>query len=404
MTVKERVSEIIQKWFLSESALFQIICSHELIENTSISCPVRCGKGRIEFNPLFLENMSDNAIDESLRTEAIRIRHPYQRKPDQCCDQAIAIGSNVTIGDNYTYGAFSIETPKDYDLDKGMPYEWYSRRIQEILPPSGGEEKGDGGSGGKDDTDNQSSPGGKSKKFPKSFGKGRTDDFEKRQQRDNDLSELWDEDDLMVSKINGIIDSIKDWGSIHGSFLEMLKASTKAKINWRKVFYGFRSSILSSRKRLTRMRPSRRYGFEAMGNTREYDTKLLIAVDVSGSITSESLSYFYGVVNSAFKFGFESVDVLQFDCGISTVQTLKKTIKDVTILGRGGTSFQEPVDYAIEHRYDGLIILTDGYAPEPVIPVGKKLEMLWVCESKQSYEAHHSWMEKLGRVCIMELK
>ena len=33
-------------------------------------------------------------------------------------------------------------------------------------------------------------------------------------------------------------------------------------------------------------------------------TKLLVAVDVSGSISSNDLSYFYGVVNSAFRYGF----------------------------------------------------------------------------------------------------
>jgi len=140
-----------------------------------------------------------------------------------------------------------------------------------------------------------------------------------------------------------------------------------------------------------------------MGSIRRFDTKLLVAVDVSGSISSEALSYFYGVVNSAFKYGFEAIDVVQFDCGITKIQSLKKIMREVTALGRGGTSFQEPVDYANENDYDGLLILTDGYAPEPTIPDGMHCKIIWVCQDKNCYDTHHSWMEKLGRVCTMEI-
>ena len=204
--------------------------------------------------------------------------------------------------------------------------------------------------------------------------------------------------------IDGIIEGCKDWGSLAGNFAERLKASAKAKINWRNVLSGFRASILSTERKLTRMRPNRRTGFENMGSIRRFDTKLLVAVDVSGSISSSDLAYFFGVINSAFRYGFTAVDVIQFDAGVQVVQTLKKIIRDVTVLGRGGTSFQEPIDYAHENGYDGLVILTDGYAPEPVIPENMRCKLVWVCNDRESYEHSHRWMEKSGRVCIMELK
>jgi predicted metal-dependent peptidase len=140
-----------------------------------------------------------------------------------------------------------------------------------------------------------------------------------------------------------------------------------------------------------------------MGSVRRFDTKLLIAVDVSGSISTESLQYFYGVINSAFRYGFKSIDVIQFDHGVRVVHNLKNVVKDVAILGRGGTSFQEPIDYAHENGYDGLVMLTDGYAPEPIMPEGFKTGLLWVCENESCLEAHKSWMEKSGRTCVMQL-
>jgi len=389
--MKDRITRILEHWFIQEPALFQVLCTHEIAPNSQMECAVRSGRRRLEYNPDFLSEMTDTGVEEAIRTEAIRIllKHPYERKPDGCCLQAISVGSNLVVGDNYRYGNFRIETPGDYDLQKGMPYEWYSRKIQELLPASSGND-GDGGSS------SGLSSGEREGKYDDKLGANA--------EKDRSLSELWDEDELTVAMINGVIEGCQDWGSLAGDFVEKLKASTRAKINWKNILGGFRASILSSKRKLTRMRPNRRYEFEAMGSKREYDTKLLIAVDVSGSISSESLSYFYGVINSAFKYGFESVDVIQFDCGVRVVQSLKKIMKDVAVLGRGGTSFQEPINYAHENEYDGLLILTDGYALEPSIPENMRCKIIWVCEDKECYDNHHTWMEKSGRVCTIELR
>lgn len=373
--MKNRIAKILEHFFITEPAIFSVLCTHELAENTRMACPVRCGRRRVEFNTEFVSQMTDEGLEEALKTEGIRIllKHPYERKPDQCCDQAIALGSNITIGDQYHYGNFKIEKPQDFGLEYNRPYEWYSRKIQELLPPGDGNGDGNG-----------------------EHARSNSEKFQ-------DLSALWEEDEMAVAMINGIIDSTKNWGSLAGNMAEAIIASTKAKIDWRNVFAGFRASVLSSKRKLTRMKPNRRTGFDNMGSTRLFTTRLLVAVDVSGSISSEALSYFYGVVNSAFRYGFEAIDVIQFDCGITQVQSLKKCMKDVVAVGRGGTSFDEPILYAHEKGYDGLLILTDGYAPEPAIPEGMKCKIIWVCEDKSSYEKNHKWMAHSGRVCTIEL-
>ena len=380
--MRERITRILERWFLGDPALFQVLCMHSIEENSRMACPVRSGRRKLEYNPDWVKEMSDEALDQALRTEAVRIllKHPYQRKPDACSQEAVAVGSTITIGDNYTYGNLRIERPADYELPSGRPYEWYSRRIQEMLPDGAGQ----GASKGKGNSDI-------------------ADRLEASSNRNTDLSELWEEDELSVALIDGIIESTKEWGSLAGSFAEKLKASTRSKINWRNVLSGFRASILSSKRKLTRMRPNRRMDFDAMGSIRRFDTRLLVAVDVSGSISSQDLSYFYGVINSAFRYGFTEVDTIQFDAGVRVVQPLKKVMKDVAVVGRGGTSFQEPIKYAHENGYDGLVMLTDGYAPEPIIPNHMKTKIVWVCRDRRSYDDCHRWMEHSGRVCIMEL-
>lgn len=375
--MQERYSHILEQWFIMEPPLFQVLCIHELVPNTQMKCPLRSGRKKLEYNPEIVVEMSDEALEEALRAEAVRLllKHPYERRPDGCSQQAMGLGSNLVIGDNYSHPRFRIETPQEYGLKSGMSFEWYAREVDRQQDGSSSE-----------DSDDDSSEGGPGKS-----------------EKHRDLAELWDEDDMTVQLINGIISSTKSWGSIPGNLAEILTSSLKAKINWHNIFAGFRASIISSKRKLTRMRPNRRTGFDNMGSVRRFDTKLLVAVDVSGSISTESLQYFYGVINSAFRYGFESIDVVQFDNGVRAVHNLKKVIKDIAILGRGGTSFQEPIDYAHENGYDGLVMLTDGYAPEPVLPQGFKTGLLWVCENESCLQAHKNWMEKSGRTCVMQL-
>ena len=374
--MQERYTHILERWFITEPPLFSVLCLHELVQNAQMSCPLRSGRKKLEYNPDIVREMSDDGLEEALRAEAVRLllKHPYERRPEGCSQKAMGLGSNLVVGDNYKHPRFRIETPEDFGLKTGMSYEWYARMVEQ--------QNESGGQGGNDGDD---------------------DGQQSMSDKHRDLAELWDEDELTVQMINEVINTTKSWGSLGGNFAELLQASVKAKINWRNIFAGFRASIISSKRKLTRMKPNRRTGFDNMGSVRRFNTKLLVAVDVSGSISTESLKYFYGVINSAFRYGFESIDVIQFDCGVRAVHNLKKVIKDVAIVGRGGTSFQEPIDYAHENGYDGLVVLTDGYAPEPTIPDGFKTGILWVCENESCLKQHKKWMEKTGRACVMQI-
>ena len=379
--MQDRYTHILEQWFIMEPPLFGVLCLHELVENHQMACPLRSGRRRMEYNPSILGKMSDAALEEAVKLEAVRLllKHPYERFPDGCCMVAAALGSNVTVSDNYVFGHIKVHSPADFSLDKGMFYEWYAMKIQELLPPA------DLSDGSEDEND--------------------ADAATVHANRDlQELAELWGEDEMMVCQINNVIESTKDWGTMPGTLQQVLKASLKAKIDWRKVLSGFRASILSSERKLTRMRPNRRTGFANMGSIRRFNTRLLVAVDVSGSVSDKSVSDFYGVVNSAFRYGFESVDVLQFDHGVQSVVSLTKAVKDFAVCGRGGTSFQEPVDFAHANGYEGLVILTDGEASPPRIPEGMKTGILWVCVDRDSYDEHKDWMSRTGRVCMMQLR
>lgn len=387
-----RIQHIAQLWYLEEPALFTILCTHNVEENESIKCPIRCGKGKIEYNPGLVSSLSDKQVEEYLKAETIRIilRHPYERQPDGCSKESKATGSNLVISDNYELKQIKLPTPDDFGFEKGLSFEKYAYQVQDLLMQESMHMQT------QDISPNElTAP-------IQANGDGNGDE----QKPEQDLSSLWEEDAMMLCTIDNAISDIQaghSWGSLAGHFAELIIANSKAKIDYRKVLSGFRATVISSKRHLTRMRPNRRSGFDNMGSIRRFNTNLLIAVDVSGSVSSNSLMHFYSIINRIFKYGIEKVDVVQFDTQLGKVEEMKKASKEIQVLGRGGTSFQPVVDYAGNHGYDGLIIFTDGYAPPPSVKRLRHCKLAWICDSPKGYERNRSWMEKLGRCCLMQL-
>ena len=219
----------------------------------------------------------------------------------------------------------------------------------------------------------------------------------------HDLAANWQQDELMSAQINETIRDLHTWGSLPNNLVEQIIASTKARVDYRKILAGFRASILSQARKLTRMRPNRRSGFDAMGSRYDFTTRMIIGVDVSGSIQKKDLQNFYTTINNFFKYGIQQIDVIQFDTALGDITTLDKASENIKITGRGGTNFQPFINFvAKHHEYDGAIIYTDGYAPNPQIPPSMHTPLCWILRSENELKQHEEWMRQSGRVCVIE--
>ena len=369
----ERISEITQRWFLSEEALFSVFCTHRMAENSGMKCHIRVGKGIIEVNPELCDDITDKELEERLCVEVIRIllKHPYERQPEGCSITARALGSNCVIGDSYTLQKIDIEHPADFHLPPNGHFEFYARYIQQLLQQQQTEED--------------------------------MDDRQDENETYEDLARNWEQDELIAAQVNEVVKDIQSWGSLPGKLVEQIVASTKARVDYKKILAGFRASIISQKRRQTRMRPNRRSGFEAMGSRYDFTTRLIIGVDCSGSVTKDDLCHFYSTINRFFQYGIQQIDVIQFDTTLGEVTTLTKAAENVKVTGRGGTNFQPFINFVAAHpEYDGAIIYTDGYAPPPSIPPTMRSPLCWVLRSEEELRKHEAWMRKSGRVCVIE--
>lgn len=386
-----RIEKISLEWFLTEPALFMVMCSHNIVANTGMNSSMRSGQRRIEYNPMLCKDMTDEMLRDHLKAECIRIllKHPYSRQPAGCSPQAIVAGSNCVVSDSYRKWTIRLDSPRDYKLERGECFEFYAKAIEKLLRKAKQKQAAE------EENKQKSSKVRIPKKVKECAERG-----------DIDSAQLWKEDELAVAEINQMIDTLafnKHWGNISANMIDSIIASTKVKIDYRRVLRLFRTEVISSKRRLTRMRPSRRFGFDYMGSVHQLTSRLLIAVDTSDSVSNDMLSDFFGIVNRFFKYGIETIDVVMVDTEINgETISLKKAMKDgLKIIGRGGTDFQCVIDYAAQSktRYQGLIILTDGDAPTPTLPPFFRVPILWAL-IKNRHSNHK--LKETGRLCYIQ--
>lgn len=420
MTCENRLKTIIKNWFISEPLLFSIITTHHLVMNDGLTVALRTGRMCIEFSNLLCSELSDTELTDFLKIETYRIllKHPYARQPYKANPTALQLASDVVIAKFFvppsgieSAGIVYLKSQAwrfstlDYPLGKRWSdtdeLKFFQRNLQ-IDHNTGLLKTVD------DLTFEQwykwllflireTSAGG-----GEASGAGALSDYDLSAITES--AELWQEDECAQNQIDDKIKKAEienGWGETGGNLVRTLQEQTDFSFDYRRALTKFRANIVSVNRRLTRMKPSRRYGFSAMGSRYERKADILIAVDVSGSITDESFTRFYHAIKNFFFLKIiENIDLIFFDVNLKNTSPIKfsKNLKLAEIQGRGGTNFQPPIDYFLENRsrYSGMIIFTDGEGEVPKMTGGSgNASILWILDSRLAYEKSRWWIESL---------
>lgn len=374
MIARERIRQLIEKWFITEPLFFAAWNTHSLKVEPRIR-NIRVGHGRIEYNPEFIDSLNPRLLAEVLRFEVMRIllKHPYSRRKENLYLQYEA--SNLAIQEAL-HTELAIPTARERfgtDAYDRQYFEFYYAQLQTEYAQI------------------------KDKNITSCETSSYTDPLQSGQEN----SANWDQDEFITDQIDTVIRDVQansGWGTITGSAREQILATLKPVLDYRAVLRQFRTSILSLRRSLTRMKPNRRYGFDYMGSRREYATRLLIAVDVSGSMGITELQRGFSIINRFFKYGIAQIDVVQFDTQITApLLQLKRARHAVMVTGRGGTDFTPVLQYINEHpSYDGVVIFTDGQAPVPKVYKNLRTRILWLFVHENCYRSSYPYLKHLG--------
>ncbi len=443
-----RLRQVIEKWFITEPLLFSTFLTHKLVQNPHVET-IRTGQGHIEYHPGFVDALDDETLEDVIKLETIRIvlKHPYARRPSS--GEITYLASNITLKEHLRTSLPLPTAAQIFGNDSlsGQYYELYCDRLMDKsapktkmstnssagadAPAASGREKaekaekaGEAGEAGEDGVAGESvdAPGQASadvagadenEEEPADTAAHDTTKDEPRSAADHfdtssgpERTQLWQEDSLVRERIDTAIreaEMSQAWGSLPGRLVSRILATLKPRVDYRKILRSFGTSILASRRELTRCKPSRRYGFDYMGSRYALRTKLLVAVDVSGSISDPDLVHAYSVINRLFQYGIETIDTLQFDTELTgPVETFTRKRFQVKIKGRGGTNFDPVLKYIDKHReYDGLIIVTDGVAAKPSPPKNRHTKVLWLFTSESTFEMSAKMLAHIGRTAFI---
>jgi len=432
-----RMETIIANWFIDD---FMMLGAWTLMDKiadpkmSTMGIDTRMSPAAFRYNPNFINALDNETLEMVMGAQGLKLllRHPTTRMKNP--RDISALSSSVTVDQlvvrDQSLGDLKdvIPMPNEFDLPENQSHEIYFRMLNEKLDetrskmdkkfgksksqeekdelekeqqekqkqkgkgkqdpngePSEGQGEGEDGEGEPTEGEGQGSGGGE--------GEGSEDFKEFKNQKDamkehmdprGDESKHWGENDMLDAEVENMVNEYKGssqkWGSVSGNAFAQIVAANTPKINWKEVIRRFNTSVTTSQQIATRMKYNRRFGLDAPGRKRVYTTKILFALDVSGSMSDQDIAEGFAVVNAVCRHA--EVHWMTFDTEIHDLATkMKKAQTMFKVNGRGGTDPAPVLAYADEHKYDGVVIYSDldfyGAQKRP-----KRAKVLWLGTDK----------------------
>jgi len=178
--------------------------------------------------------------------------------------------------------------------------------------------------------------------------------------------------------INRVIKDAKgkslDFGNLPLDVQRAIDLTTStSKISWKQVLRLFNASCGRTVLRSTRRKESKRFEGNPGSKIKKLK-RIVVAIDTSGSIDTETLSLFWNEIQQIYRTG-TSITVVECDAKIQSTYELRKSRILPSLKGGGGTNFNPVIKWVNQQSgYTGLIYFTDGYGPNSI---KCKVTVLW---------------------------
>lgn len=181
--------------------------------------------------------------------------------------------------------------------------------------------------------------------------------------------------------------TIKARGTVPGNVAERIAASKviePPKFNWKAFLRRFIGNSTKYNIKKTKRKQSKRFELD-FGMKIESFSHVLLAIDSSASVSTKEVKEFLNEIYHMNKTGHD-FSLVFADTSMGKVIKYKRNM-DFEVEGRGGTDFNEVVDYfnLNKSKYSTLIYLTDGEAPAPE---AKIKNVLWVLSEQSNWTDH----------------
>lgn len=189
----------------------------------------------------------------------------------------------------------------------------------------------------------------------------------------NDVSDL--DREIIRGKVKQVVaEAVKEcdqkgnWGSVPAETRAEIRRMISSEVPWQSVLKKFIGFTRRSNRTTSRMRLNKKYPGVHSGFKRGYTSSIAVYIDQSGSVSDKELELLFGELNNLTN--HTSFVTYHFDTEVDEKSRNEWRKGSIPVAHRtrfGGTNFNTVTKHANERKkdYDGYLILTDGYAPDP---------------------------------------
>jgi len=176
-------------------------------------------------------------------------------------------------------------------------------------------------------------------------------------------------------------DRTNQWGTLPHDMRDMIRKSLSREVDWRSILRAFIGRVRSQDRESTIKRINKKLPYIFPGVKRTFISNFACFIDQSGSMANEDIALLFGEMEGLAK--HVEIDCFNFDTEIDLASSFKwkkgKRFPELKRTKCGGTSFDCIAEYCNNPKtphWDGIIILSDGYAP--TMPMIRGSKVLWV--------------------------
>ncbi len=203
-------------------------------------------------------------------------------------------------------------------------------------------------------------------------------------------------------------DSKNKWGSVGAELRAELRSMVTHEIPWQSVLKRFVGYSRRANRSTSYSRIHSTMGRLCAGARRNFESHIAVYIDQSGSVSNNELELLFSELRGLAK--KTEFTTFHFDTAVdekSKTTWKRGRVQAATRTRCGGTCFKAPTVHANKNKrsFDGYLILTDGYAPDPgpshlrrgwvITPDGQAqdwmsrgndfvIEMKWPAEKKEA--------------------
>ncbi|SDI38253.1 vWA domain-containing protein [Desulfosporosinus hippei] len=341
----------------------------------------------IYFNPIIFLNLNIKQMESTIKHEILHIlsRHLFRAKEfkDGYSTLAINLAMNIVVNtylDHLPPYSVTLEWVNvNYSLNllPFKPFEYYVEEIQTALDLLEADE--DTADESKDEADNA-----------QDATDHDQDEIIETEYNPEKTHDLWAESDDIDEKTlqeftEKFIDNAQK-GSLPNYLESMISSlkNSKGELPWNLYLKRLLGTVESNKKKtITRRNRRQPERLDLRGQLRSHKAKIVVALDISGSISDQEFKHALREVLEIVKNYNHEITIIECDNEIRRVYTVKsaKDIKDRINIS-GGTKFSPVFEYANQHKVNLLVYFTDGKGEEKLLTIPRGYKTLWVISGK----------------------